>query len=158
MLLYDCVSALLLSFNNSHSFMDMFFSPYVCRIPLRIFWSTSFMFMFSFSLCLSWGYQVISSSIIFLIILLLYWRYIVTFTKVLTKYHSWINALHHSPLFLVPILGIVSICLTFLFSCMSTYNFHYMQLCSWVVFSWRFHHLLSFLWLNFYVLATIVVS
>jgi hypothetical protein len=34
----------------------------------------------------------------FIIILLLYWGYIVTFTKVLTIYHSWIRTLHYSPL------------------------------------------------------------
>jgi hypothetical protein len=30
--------------------------------------------------------------------LLLYWGYIVTFTKVLTIFHNWVNTLHHSPL------------------------------------------------------------
>jgi hypothetical protein len=34
----------------------------------------------------------------FLFLLLLYWGYIVTFTKVLITYHSWIHPLHHSPL------------------------------------------------------------
>jgi hypothetical protein len=36
--------------------------------------------------------------LIFVIILLLHWGYIVTFTKVLTIYHSWIYPLYHSPL------------------------------------------------------------
>jgi hypothetical protein len=34
----------------------------------------------------------------FFIILLLYWGYIVTFTKVLRRYHNWIHTLHHFPL------------------------------------------------------------
>jgi hypothetical protein len=44
----------------------------------------------------------------------LYWGYLVTFTKVLTIYHSWIHLLHHSPfLETIPIPGIVSIGLIF---------------------------------------------
>jgi hypothetical protein len=52
---------------------------------------------------------------------LLYWGHIVTFTKVLTIYHSWIHPLHHSPLFPPPpIPGIVSKGLTFPFTYMYT--------------------------------------
>jgi hypothetical protein len=52
-------------------------------------------------------------------LLLLCWRYIVTFTKVLTMYHSSIYPLHHSPLSPpFPIPGIVSICLIFPLTCM----------------------------------------
>jgi hypothetical protein len=36
------------------------------------------------------------------IFLLLYWGYIVAFTKVLTMYHSWIHSFHHSPLSPLP--------------------------------------------------------
>jgi hypothetical protein len=39
---------------------------------------------------------------LFIIISLLYWWHIVTFTKVLTIYHSWIHPPHHSPLFSSP--------------------------------------------------------
>jgi hypothetical protein len=39
-----------------------------------------------------------STSCIFFKLLLLYWMYIVTFTEVLTIYHSWVRPLHHSPL------------------------------------------------------------
>jgi hypothetical protein len=52
---------------------------------------------------------------------LLYWGYIVTFTKVLTIHHSWIHPLHHSPLSppsLIP--RIVSTGLIFPFSYLST--------------------------------------
>jgi hypothetical protein len=38
----------------------------------------------------------------FIIILLLYWGYIVTFIKVLTIYCGWIHHLHHPPLCLLP--------------------------------------------------------
>jgi hypothetical protein len=53
--------------------------------------------------------------IIFIITLLLYLGYIVTFTKVLTIYHSWIHPLHRSPLSPPPIPGIVSAGLIFHF-------------------------------------------
>jgi hypothetical protein len=36
------------------------------------------------------------------LLLLLYWGYIVTFTKVHIIYHSWIHLLHHPPLSLLP--------------------------------------------------------
>jgi hypothetical protein len=65
------------------------------------------------------------------IIILLFWVYIVTFTKVLTIYHSWIHPLHHSPLFsLFPIPGTVSTHLIFPFSDMSTWYLHHIHLLS----------------------------
>jgi hypothetical protein len=61
-----------------------------------------------------------------LFLLLLYWGYIVTFTKVLTICHSWIHPLHHSPLSSLPTIpGIVSADLTFPFTYMSTEYFHH---------------------------------
>jgi hypothetical protein len=35
--------------------------------------------------------------------IILYWGYIMTFTKVLALYHSWIYPIHHSPLFSLPL-------------------------------------------------------
>jgi hypothetical protein len=55
--------------------------------------------------------------------------HIVTFTKVVTIYHSLIHYLHHSPLLPpFPIPGIVSTCLIFPFSCMNEYYFCYIHL------------------------------
>jgi hypothetical protein len=45
---------------------------------------------------------------VWLIFLLLYWGYIVTFKKVLAIYHIWIRSFHHSSLSSLPIPGIVS--------------------------------------------------
>jgi hypothetical protein len=39
--------------------------------------------------------------------LLLYWGYILAFTKVLTTYHSWIHPRHHSPLSPSPIIFVL---------------------------------------------------
>jgi hypothetical protein len=39
--------------------------------------------------------SILFFEILFIIIVFLYWGYIVTFTKVLTLYHSWIHTLHH---------------------------------------------------------------
>jgi hypothetical protein len=55
-------------------------------------------------------------------------QYIVTFTKVLTLYHSWIHPLHHSPLSASLIPGIVSACLIFPFTYMGTEYFHHIHL------------------------------
>jgi hypothetical protein len=66
-----------------------------------------------------------SSFLYTLFLLLLYWGHIVTFTKVLIIYHSWIYPLHHSPLSPLPIPGTVSTGLIFPFSYMLyTYVHH----------------------------------
>jgi archaellum biogenesis protein FlaJ (TadC family) len=65
--------------------------------------STTFSFILSF---------FHSFFLLFVILLLLYWGYIVTFTKVLTIYHSWIHSLHHSPLPLSPIILLLIFTLT----------------------------------------------
>jgi hypothetical protein len=60
--------------------------------------------------------------------LLLYWGYIVTFTKVLTTYHSWIHPfiiLFYSPS--PPIPGMVLTVLIFPVSYMSTQHFHHIH-------------------------------
>jgi hypothetical protein len=56
--------------------------------------------------------------------------YIVTFTKVLTIYHSWIYPLYHSPLsYTLPIPGMFSICFIFPFVFPFLYpSFHKPQL------------------------------
>jgi hypothetical protein len=52
---------------------------------------------------------------VFIITLLLYWGYTVTFIKALTLCHNWIHPIHHFPLSPSPILGIVSTGLIFHF-------------------------------------------
>jgi hypothetical protein len=60
-----------------------------------------------------------------LLLLLLYCRYSVTFTKILAIYCSWIHsALHHSPLSLpAPIPGVISTGLIFPFTYICTQDF-----------------------------------
>jgi hypothetical protein len=61
---------------------------------------------------------------------LLYWRYIVEFTKILTMYliyHSWIHLLHHSPLFPSPTPGIVSTGVIFPLTFMCIQYFHHIH-------------------------------
>jgi hypothetical protein len=71
----------LLMRNLFHGVYDLF-----CYIFLFIFWHRLSSMIFSF-----------------FIILLFYWEHLwLTFTKVLTIYHSWIQSLHHSPLFSCP--------------------------------------------------------
>jgi hypothetical protein len=55
-------------------------------------------------------------------------RYIVAFTKVLTIYHTWIQPLHHSPLFpCSPISGMVSTSIIFQFTYICTQYLHYIH-------------------------------
>jgi hypothetical protein len=66
-----------------------------CHLRLVAFIMTWLVGLRHYRLCHRSGSLMAS----FFFFLWLYWEYIVTFTKVLTIYHSWIHALHHSPLF-----------------------------------------------------------
>jgi hypothetical protein len=85
----------------------------------------------------------------FLFLLLLYWEYIVTFTKIVAIYHSWIHLLHYSPLSLPPppTPGIVSTDFIFTSSYMSTY-FHHIQSPIPVLYMQYECKVLCFLWLS----------
>jgi hypothetical protein len=61
----------------------------------------------------------------FYFLLLLFWVYIVTFTKFLTIYHSWIYSFFYSPSSPHPIPGIVSTGLIFVFTYICTQYWHH---------------------------------
>jgi hypothetical protein len=57
--------------------------------------------LFSFLILLSY---------FFTLFILLYWRYIMTFTKVLIIYHSWIHPFHHCPMVLLTVVTMLAVC------------------------------------------------
>jgi hypothetical protein len=102
------------SYNFSYNTFDiLLFLKAVLGIefrPLHLLWMCSN----------TWGTLPALYSGLFSLYLIFYYHiivslegYIVTFTKVLAIYHSWINPLHHSPLSSFPMPGIVSVGLIF---------------------------------------------
>jgi hypothetical protein len=79
---------------NSHILLH----TYRWGILLSNWYVVSFLFYFFLDLALP---------LMTYFLLLLFWGYIVTFTKVLTLYHSWIHPLHYSPQYLFQTLKLI---------------------------------------------------